>query len=354
MRRLLTVISLLATVLILGSAQAQTGSAAPAAGEEHPEEHPAADKSAETAVKGAEDKKEADKKDEDKKDDSKAKGGGSDEDATVDEMIAAPVKETVIVKLTGLNKLDLVADTYQMEFTLDVTCDVDCTPKFGVNGKITSEKESVHEPRHKVIEMKADLNAEIDTSEFPFDDHVLPLELTDKHNKEAVFEKAEAKMDDKVKLPGWALGEVEGKIAATEEGQSQLTFNVTASRPRQPAFLKTFMPALFLIFVAAFTLLLKPKSAPARLTAATAAIIPAVMFHVGQTNGLPPGGLTRFDKFMFATYFVYLLNAAFAVLLVRSEEAKTEKKSEQLYKVSSMAVPAIAVIAWALVFLKVV
>src|SRR6185369_9119370 len=101
----------------------------------------------------------------------------------------------------------------------------------------------------------------------------------------------------------------------------QLVFDIAISRPTLASLFKSLVPVFFMVFVAGFTLLLKPKSAPGRLSASTAGLMSVVMFHVSATSSLPPlGYLTLMDKFMIATYLVYIVNIAFNVAMVRFEE----------------------------------
>ena len=72
-------------------------------------------------------------------------------------------------------------------------------------------------------------------------------------------------------------------------------------------------------------------------------------------GSLPPlGYLTRLDKFMIATYCVYLLNIGLSVLMVRFEEKKNERLSELMYLVAAGAVPGLALVVWLSVFLRIV
>jgi hypothetical protein len=214
------------------------------------------------------------------------------------------------VKLTSLNKLDLAADTFAAEMIVTVHCDREpCAPAFEINGKITGTDKLKDDPKLKVYKMRAELEAAIDTSEFPFDDHMLPIVLSDKSSPESVvYEKDDehTSIGEKVKLPGWELTGAHADVLTLEDGSggsvSQYWLAVQASRPRIQGIFKTVLPLLVMLFVAAFMLMLKPKSAPARLTAATGGLTAIVMFHVGQATGLPPGELTRFDKFMFTRY----------------------------------------------------
>ena len=136
---------------------------------------------------------------------------------------------------------------------------------------------------------------------------------------------------------------------------AQIHFAIEAKRPALMATFKSVVPVLIMIFVAAFTLLLKPKSAAGRLATATGGLMSVVMFQVGQVGSLPPiGYLTRLDKFMIATYLVYLLNIGLSVAMVRFEERKNEKLSELMYLVAAGAVPGLALVVWAGVFLRLV
>ena len=136
---------------------------------------------------------------------------------------------------------------------------------------------------------------------------------------------------------------------------SQIHFGIEAKRPALQATFKAVVPVIIMIFVAAFTLLLKPKSAAGRLSTAVGGLMAIVMFQVGQVGSLPPVGyLTRLDKFMIATYLVYLLNIGLSVAMVRFEERKNERMSELMYLVAAGAVPGLALVVWLGVFLRLV
>jgi hypothetical protein len=275
-----------------------------------------------------------------------------------------PTTMRVGLSLEKLAKFELGPGTYTTEFVVTFTCDHEpCKPDFDVtNGKITGKEKVVDEKLEKVFRVKAELEALVDLSEFPFDKHVLYVGLADKGDpfnvKYAIDEKS-SEVDPDVKLAGWQIdpqlaGDVDThKIDAQHELQ-EAQFGIGISRPRVAAFFKTLVPVCFMIFVAGFTLLLKPKSASGRLSAATAGLMTVVMFHLSSTSSLPPlGYLTRMDKFMIATYVVYLVNIALAVAIVRFDEKKNEKMAELTYLVAGGLVPGVALLAWLTVFLKV-
>jgi hypothetical protein len=285
---------------------------------------------------------------------------------------AGPRHALVVVALSRLNKFELANGTYNAEFELLIKCEeAPCNPApVAANGKFVSVETQQIDPLVKLFSVKAELFAEIDLSEFPFDQHVLPLSIQDKNEAyeytystefaDEVLKELGAKsfVDPDVKLAGWSVGgTLEPRVVKRSVGkfeEEQLQFEVTIKRPLLASFFKTLVPVFFMIFVAGFMLLIKPKGATGRLAAATGGLMTVVMFHLAATSSLPPlGYLTRMDKFMIATYLVYLVNILFAVGIVRFDEAKQEKRAELAYLIAGGAVPGVALVAWLTVFLRI-
>ena len=275
-----------------------------------------------------------------------------------------PIKMHVGVELANLSKFEIGPGTYIAEFYLRIRCDSEpCKPDPDVaNGKITGKEKLVDDKLVKEMKVKAELSGLVDLTEFPFDEHVLPIQIIDKTNPTGIvyeLDREETKIAPDIKLAGWSLqgwaaGVENHEIDATRK-VSEFQYGVKISRPTVSAFFKSFVPVFFMIFVAGFTLLLKPKSAAGRLATATGGLMSVVMFHLSSTSSLPPMGyLTRLDKFMIAMYFVYLVNIAFSVAMVRFEEKKDEKRSELSYLAACGAVPGVALIALVTVFMRIV
>ena len=274
-----------------------------------------------------------------------------------------PTTMKVGLSLEKLAKFELGPGTYFAEAVLTFHCDAEpCNPDFDVtNGKITGKEKLVDERLEKAFRVKAELEADVDLSEFPFDKHVLYVGLVERGNPLSVKYVADEKtsaIDPTVKLAGWEIAhDLAGAIQKhTIDGHQidELQFGVGIGRPRVAAVFKTLVPVFFMIFVAGFTLLLKPKSASGRLSAATAGLMTVVMFHLSSSSSLPPlGYLTRMDKFMIATYLVYLVNIALSVAIVRLDERKNEQLAQLAYLAAGGLVPGVALIAWLTVFLKI-
>jgi hypothetical protein len=284
-----------------------------------------------------------------------------------------PQSMALVVFLEKLTKFDLGPGIYNGEFYLVFHCEKEpCKPDpHPTNGKFTArEQEKSGDPLVKIFKVKAELEAVIDLSEFPFDTHVLPLSVEDKNelvtyhfdpalNAAYLKEMGIAStVSPEAKLAGWTLDKdmrahvVKQKIGAMVD--EQLVFDIAISRPTMASLFKTLVPVFFMVFVAGFTLLLKPKSAAGRLSAATGGLMTVVMFHLSATSSLPPlGYLTRMDKFMIATYIVYLVNIMFAVAIVRFDEKKNERRAELAYLIAGGLIPGIALLSWVVVFLRV-
>ena len=284
-------------------------------------------------------------------------------DAPHAEEHTGPITMRVGLELEKLAKFELGPGSYATEFVLTFTCEHEpCKPDFDVtNGKVTGKEKLIDEKLEKAFRVKAELDAIVDLSEFPFDKHVLYVGLADKGdplNVKYVVDEQESGIDPNVKLAGWEISPHLGAATETHKLDAQhefqeTQFGIAIARPRVAAVFKTLVPVFFMIFVAGFTLLLKPKSASGRLSAATGGLMTVVMFHLSSTSSLPPlGYLTRMDKFMLATYVVYLVNIALAVAIVRFDEKKNEKMAELAYLIAGGAVPGLALVAWLTVFLK--
>jgi hypothetical protein len=294
-------------------------------------------------------------------------------DAPNDDEQAAPAEHPAVtmklgLKVLELSKLDLAAETFQAEFFVTVTCDHEpCKPNLDVaNGKLLGKIEKLKDdPLYKEYKLKAELGALLDFSEYPYDSHALQIVLEDKGDPEQIkyqIDQEHTGIADKgrFKLPGWDLSQELLPVPVETEAPDgkkvqQVHFYIQAKRPMLMATFKSIVPIVIMMFVAAFTLLLKPKSAAGRLTAATAGLSAIVMFQVAQVGALPPlGYLTRLDKFMIGTYLVYLANIAFSVAMVRFEEKKNERMSELMYLSAAGAVPGVALLVWTAVLVRLV
>lgn len=113
---------------------------------------------------------------------------------------------------------------------------------------------------------------------------------------------------------------------------SRFTFKIYARRPVLKAFLKFFLPAIFILIVTLYTYLLPLKDLVTRISVIGSMLVAAVMFHVGLDSQLPVAGvLSLADVFMICLYIVILTAMLLSMLLLR---LKLDDK-ERLAKVIS-------------------
>ncbi|MEI7891584.1 MAG: hypothetical protein WCI05_00750 [Myxococcales bacterium] len=277
---------------------------------------------------------------------------------------AAPQKIRVGILLINLGKLDLGAGTFSAEFYAAFTCEDkthDCNPDFDIlDGKITSKEVVDEDSGTKTFRVKAELQADIDLAEFPFDHQELSIDLIDRTGEALLdVDKKESGVDQDVKLAGWLIDgfEVKARTHKYVEVNEELhivSLDVTVSRARFPAFMKQFFPVLIIMLISLFGLFIAPKQIANRIALSTAGLLSAVMFHLSSTSALPPiSYLTRVDRVLFTTYGLLLICATSAVLLARFDDLKQDKATAALHKYSMRIVPVIVVVAYALVFLRV-
>jgi hypothetical protein len=314
------------------------------------EAKPAASEEAKKAEEPAGEKKDEHKGDADHKGEGPEEGKG-------------PKKIKVSVWVENVGKLDLGTGSFQVEVYVAMSCGAgatgDCTTGLDfANGKATGKEEVVEKgPNPKIVKIKAELNADIDLGEYPFDVQVLPIEIQSNEGDvdQVVFEySAEGTgLDDKAKLPGWTLGQPEGKVETNTVGGSEkisvVSLEIPIKRPA-PTAVKAFLPVIFMLFVATLALLVRVKNVTNRLGMGTAALLSTVTFHISSTASLPAVGyLTRVDKFMIATYSILFFNILGSVAMLYFEDRKNEAGVAKAFKLSTWLVPAWALVAYVLV-----
>ncbi|MEK6808790.1 MAG: hypothetical protein AABY14_03830, partial [Nanoarchaeota archaeon] len=148
----------------------------------------------------------------------------------------------------------------------------------------------------------------------------------------------ETGIDESITFTGW---EITGFNAETKEHYykvydeiySQYILNIDISRIKLNSFIKTLLPAIFIVIVALFTFLLDPDKIAPRLTMISSSLVASVLFHVSISNQIPPVGyLTFADKFMLLTYFVILLSFIISVIILQLSELNKTELLEKVHR----------------------
>jgi len=275
-----------------------------------------------------------------------------------------PVRYEMSLNIQKVSKLELGPGTFDADFLLSYRCDkAPCKPSIALeNGEIKGKPEKlVDEPLRKVFRVKAELAADIDLSDFPFDHHILTIDVVDHDATDVTFVVDDEEKGDAsdVKIPGWEVVGDHTEVEAEDIGSglkvSHYQYGVEVKRPTIAAIAKNLMPAMVMVLVLLVSLFMKPKMAPARLAAGTGSFVAVIMFHNTAANQLPPlGFLTLLDKFMFSLYLLWLVHISFSIGILRADEKKDEALSDKLYRLAWKVLPAVAAVAWGIVFSKLV
>jgi hypothetical protein len=281
---------------------------------------------------------------------------------------AGPVRVKMGMNVTSLGKFDIATGSFSAEFTISFATiggPYDATNGFDISGgKVTSFEKVADENGKAVYKVKADINDDVDLSEYPFDGHALDIVVGDKekNDTEVVFEADTDNLglENTVKIPGWRVRGFSTKVTTerdptSDESYSYFHYDVNIERIPGASFMKSMLPVCFMVLVATLSIFLKAKSGAPRLAMGSAALLSAVMFHVSSTSSLPPlGYLTRQDKFMLATYVVLVVNIMFSVMVIHYDDQKDDKIVNWAINTSKMVLPLLAVVAYAIVLLRLV
>ena len=247
---------------------------------------------------------------------------------------SAAVAEDVKVGLyvNSFGRLDMASKSYSADFYIWMKAEKEFAADFEfMNGSGAMDK-NLDCATEKWWRVKASLDIPVDLRRYPFDSQKLRIVIED---KKATLDQLRYVPDNTCSLePGieFAGFEISGcRPVVTEhaypwgETYSQYVFTVDITRTKFNAFLKTFLPVIFIMLVVMSSFILGHDKAGTRLAAVSSGLVACVMFHLSITNSIPPVGyLTFADKFMVLTYFILLasffLNARLMVLLDKKKD----------------------------------
>jgi hypothetical protein len=231
-----------------------------------------------------------------------------------------------------------------------------------MNGRATTVDKLIDTPTEKFYRIQANLSQNLDLRRYPFDEHLLTIEIEDKRRTvdELVYvvDEQNCGVDPGVIVVGWRLAGWEAKVLAHDyeiygETYSRFVFGLRIQRVILNAVIKSFLPIACMVLVGFLSLLLAPDKVTTRLSLNISTLLGAVMFHVNLTASIPPVGyLTLADRIMIATYVVLVLILFSGVAILRWAE-KEDKKALALrvYHQALGLIPPLAVALYLLVFL---
>jgi len=277
---------------------------------------------------------------------------------------AEPVKVYVGVYVLNLGKFELATGAYTVDFYLSLRSQepVEMGDFEFMNGRAATVDKLIDTPTEKFYRIQANLSQNLDLRRYPFDEHLLTIEIEDKRRTvdELVYvvDEQNCGVDPGVIVVGWRLAGWEAKVLAHDyeiygETYSRFVFGLRIQRVILNAVIKSFLPIACMVLVGFLSLLLAPDKVTTRLSLNISTLLGAVMFHVNLTASIPPVGyLTLADRIMIATYVVLVLILFSGVAILRWAE-KEDKKALALrvYHQALGLIPPLAVALYLLVFL---
>ncbi len=264
----------------------------------------------------------------------------------------APAAHAVDVRtgtyVLSLGRLDMSTGSYSADFYLWMKSSQEFPSDFEfMNGAGSVEKISDN-GTEKWWRIKANLTIPVDLKRYPFDSQRLQIILED---KKATLPEMRYVPDDNgtglepgIAFAGFDISGIRPIVSEHKypwgETYSQYVFTVDIKRTVFNAFLKTFLPVIFIMLVVMSSFILGPEQAGTRLAAVSSGLVACVMFHLSISSSIPPlGYLTFADKFMVLTYFILL--ASFFLnsrLMVLRDKKKNEAAALKLHRATEGAV----------------
>ncbi len=278
-------------------------------------------------------------------------------------IVAAQDQVEVGLYVLNLGKFDIATGSFTADFYLSMKCEVECHPENFefMNGRAASIEKIIDEPKEKFYRIQANLNSPIDLRSFPFDAQKMQIIIEDKAKttEDLIYipNLEESGIDDSIvftgwNMDGWSANVSEHNYSVYDETYSQYVFSIDISRIVLNAFLKTFLPVIFIMLVVVFSFLIDPDKVSTRLTMAGSSLVASVMFHVSISNQIPPVGyLTFADKFMMVTYMVLLFSFIINVAMLELQERKKTEVVDRLHRRTQYNVLWAVPLAYLLLFL---
>ena len=277
---------------------------------------------------------------------------------------AEPVKVYVGVYVLNLGKFELATGAYTVDFYLSLRSQepVEMGDFEFMNGRAATVDKLIDTPTEKFYRIQANLSQNLDLRRYPFDEHLLTIEIEDKRRTvdELVYvvDEQSCGVDPGVIVVGWRLAGWEAKVLAHDyeiygETYSRFVFGLRIQRVILNAVIKSFLPIACMVLVGFLSLLLAPDKVTTRLSLNISTLLGAVMFHVNLTASIPPVGyLTLADRIMIVTYVVLVLILFSGVALLRWAEREDKKAlALRVYHQALGLIPPLAVALYLLVFL---
>jgi hypothetical protein len=278
----------------------------------------------------------------------------------------SPAKVYVGVWLVNVEKVDLAASSYRLDFYLwfkfnPSEISLADVKKFEfVNGPVAEFKPIEENETGGYVEyrIKGDFIKTFDFTKYPFETHTLTIELEHKEldiSRLRYVADQNSTIDEAANIAGWEIGghnATETEHSYGDETYSRFIFSVQLRRPMLSSFVKSVLPIIVITTISLLTFFISPQNFGQRIGLGVTTLMSATAFHLSLLSGIPPiGYLTFADRMMISVYIIFLYNLSASVYIMKLVDAK---KTEEATKFNSKAMKALAALIIVLIVIQMV
>ncbi len=286
--------------------------------------------------------------------------------AETPESQVSPANVYVGIWLVNVEKVDLAASSYRLDFYLwfkfnSSEISLADVKKFEfVNGPVADFKPIEENETRGYVEyrIKGDFIKTFDFTNYPFETHTLTIELEHKEldtSSLCYVADQNSTIDEAVNIAGWEIAgysAMETEHSYGDETYSRFIFSIQLKRPMLSSFVKSVLPIIVITTISLLTFFISPQNFSQRIGLGVTTLMSATAFHLSLLSGIPPiGYLTFADRMMMSVYIIFLYNLSASVYIMKLVDAK---KTEEAAKFNQKAMKALAVLIIALIIIQVI
>lgn len=268
------------------------------------------------------------------------------------------------VYILSVGNLDTTTSRYTVDFFLNFICETEgCNPSdfdlmnAGAGPEIVNQSEEELKGKEYYFRIRSAMRTNLDLRNFPFDEHVLEIEIEDENKNEDIYlyiaDPKLSGIDSSVYVSGWSLEpSITGEVLSHhydvyDENYSRTRFYIKINHPWFSSFMKGLFAAIVIVGVGMLSFLMKPSDAKDRIALTSGTLASAIFYHMTLTSSIPPVGyLTYADRFMILQYIFTTASLGVAIgLFLMQSAGENEEKLQQLHRATRWSIPVLWVIA---------
>jgi hypothetical protein len=261
--------------------------------------------------------------------------------ATTTNVTATPTHVQTGIWLINIQKIDLSASTYRLDFYLWFNFDSQ-----QINASEVSKFEFINgQPTIRQIDdadgyieyrVTGDFLKTFDFTRYPFESHALSIELehTELSADYLIYDiDSTSFVEPTANVAGWDLGNLQTQIVQHSYGDlafSRPVFTITLNRPAISSFIKSVLPIAIITAISLLAFVMAAEDYAQKMALGITTLLSATAFHLSLVSGIPPTGyLTLADRMMISVYVLFLFNIGSAVYLMKlARNSKTPQATE--------------------------